>query len=75
MDAAGHATVPLGLFSQLLPRRVALCTVSDPSCRDARVDPLAVSRRSRTPWVNTVIMYLFPYFESPTTWLHQHIIG
>jgi len=30
---------------------------------------------SHQPWVNTFVMYLFPYFESPTTWLHQHIIG
>jgi fatty acid desaturase len=25
--------------------------------------------------INTLVMYLFPWFSSPTTWFHQHIIG
>jgi delta11-fatty-acid desaturase len=30
---------------------------------------------SHRPWVNALVLYLFPYFESPTTWLHQHVVG
>jgi hypothetical protein len=30
---------------------------------------------SHRPWVNVVLVYLWPYFSSPFTWTHQHLIG
>lgn len=30
---------------------------------------------SHRPWVNVGLVYLWPYFSSPFTWAHQHIIG
>jgi fatty acid desaturase len=33
------------------------------------------SALSHRPWLNTLIAYLYPYFESPTTWAHQHVVG